>query len=183
MSPIGYEPFPNGGGINMGAYGGTAEASKSYFGDPVCEAIVAGDINGDCKVDLSDIAIMCSHWLIRGTDFVNMPPTVTIAEPADGAVIAIDQPDTPMIIVPDVSDPDGFVVRVQFVIEHTSRHRTRRTAMTDSDGTDGWQLQWFWWDRQNPYPEGDFTITASATDDDGAVTVSSPIVITVHRAP
>jgi len=28
-SPIGYEPFPNGGIINMGAYGGTPEASKS----------------------------------------------------------------------------------------------------------------------------------------------------------
>jgi alpha-tubulin suppressor-like RCC1 family protein len=28
-SPIGYEPFPNGGIVNMGAYGGTTEASKS----------------------------------------------------------------------------------------------------------------------------------------------------------
>ncbi|MBP7049893.1 MAG: right-handed parallel beta-helix repeat-containing protein [Phycisphaerae bacterium] len=32
-SPIGDEPFPNGGRINMGAYGGTAEASKSYAED------------------------------------------------------------------------------------------------------------------------------------------------------
>jgi len=30
-SPIGHEPFPNGGRINMGAYGGTPEASKSYI--------------------------------------------------------------------------------------------------------------------------------------------------------
>jgi hypothetical protein len=30
-SPFGDEPMPNGGRINMGAYGGTAEASKSYF--------------------------------------------------------------------------------------------------------------------------------------------------------
>jgi hypothetical protein len=29
-SPAGDEPFPNGGRINMGAYGGTAEASRSY---------------------------------------------------------------------------------------------------------------------------------------------------------
>jgi parallel beta-helix repeat protein len=28
-TPIGFEPFPNGGVVNMGAYGGTAEASKS----------------------------------------------------------------------------------------------------------------------------------------------------------
>ena len=62
-SPIGYEPFPNGGIINMGAYGGTAEASKSYFGEPVCETIVAGDINGDCKVNFEDFRLMALHWL------------------------------------------------------------------------------------------------------------------------
>jgi hypothetical protein len=62
-SPIGLEPFPNGGIINMGAYGGTAEASKSYFGEPVCETIVAGDINGDCIVNLKDFALLAFHWL------------------------------------------------------------------------------------------------------------------------
>jgi Disaggregatase related/Protein of unknown function (DUF1565) len=62
-SPIGYEPFPNGGVINIGAYGGTAEASKSYFGAPPCEAIIAGDINGDCRVDFADLAILTQHWL------------------------------------------------------------------------------------------------------------------------
>jgi hypothetical protein len=63
MGPVGHEPFPNGGIINMGAYGGTAEASKSYFGEPVCETIVAGDINGDCKVNFLDFRLMALHWL------------------------------------------------------------------------------------------------------------------------
>ncbi|UCG55802.1 MAG: hypothetical protein JSU70_13135 [Phycisphaerales bacterium] len=63
ISPIGHEPFPNGGLVNMGAYGGTAEASKSYFGEPVCETVVAGDINGDCRVDLLDFRLMALHWL------------------------------------------------------------------------------------------------------------------------
>lgn len=62
-SPIGYEPFPNGGIVNMGAYGATAEASKSYFGKPVCETVIAGDINGDCKVDLLDFALISFHRL------------------------------------------------------------------------------------------------------------------------
>jgi predicted outer membrane repeat protein len=62
-SPIGYEAFPNGGRINMGTYGGTVEASKSYFGGIVCQTIVAGDINGDCKVNFADFAIMALHWL------------------------------------------------------------------------------------------------------------------------
>ena len=62
MSPIMYEPFPNGGIINMGAYGGTSEASKSYFGKPPCEIIVAGDMNGDCLVNFLDFRLMALHW-------------------------------------------------------------------------------------------------------------------------
>jgi hypothetical protein len=42
MSPIGDEPYPNGGSINMGAYGGTAEASKS----PVISCWEAGECAG-----------------------------------------------------------------------------------------------------------------------------------------
>jgi len=63
MSPIGLEPFPNGGRINMGAYGGTEEASKSYFGGPVCETIVAGDVNGDCLIDFKDFFFVALHWM------------------------------------------------------------------------------------------------------------------------
>ena len=63
MSPIGLEPFPNGGRVNMGAYGGTIQASKSYFGGPPCETIVAGDINGDCKVDFLDFHFITLNWL------------------------------------------------------------------------------------------------------------------------
>ena len=62
-SPIGNEPFPNGGRINMGAYGGKAEASKSYFGEPPCEIIVAGDINGDCRINFLDFQLIALNWL------------------------------------------------------------------------------------------------------------------------
>jgi len=62
MTPIMHEPFPNGGIVNMGAYGGTTEASRSYFGEPLCETIVAGDINGDCEVNFLDFHLMALHW-------------------------------------------------------------------------------------------------------------------------
>ena len=62
MSPVGPEPFPNGGIVNMGAYGGTAEASKSYFGNPPCETIIAGDVNGDCEINFEDFCLMTLHW-------------------------------------------------------------------------------------------------------------------------
>jgi hypothetical protein len=60
---IGLESFANGGIINMGAYGGTGQASKSYFGTKPCETIIAGDVNGDCTVNLADMAILSQHWL------------------------------------------------------------------------------------------------------------------------
>ena len=62
-SPIGPETFPNGGVINMGAYGGTTHASKSWFGRPSCRTIIASDINGDCVVSLADFAVMAGNWL------------------------------------------------------------------------------------------------------------------------
>ena len=68
MSPIGHEPFPNGGIVNMGAYGAAAEASKSYFGKPPCETIVAGDVNGDCIIDFRDVGIMALHWCEENTN-------------------------------------------------------------------------------------------------------------------
>jgi len=50
-------------------YGDTGESSKSYFGEPICGTIVAGDINGDCQVDWYDLVIMALHW----TDDEPMP--------------------------------------------------------------------------------------------------------------
>lgn len=44
-------------------YGRTSESSKSYFGELVCETIVAGDIDGDCKVNFEDFTLMALLWL------------------------------------------------------------------------------------------------------------------------
>lgn len=60
---IGFEPFPSGGVVNVGAYGGMADASKSYIGEPVCTTPVQGDINGDCRVDWIDFAFVAFNWL------------------------------------------------------------------------------------------------------------------------
>jgi hypothetical protein len=60
----------------MGFYGGTTEASKSYLVSRSAKQIVAGDINGDCKVDFKDFAIMASHWLEDGSE--PLPPDVKV---------------------------------------------------------------------------------------------------------
>lgn len=55
LNPSG-EPMPNGGRVNMGAYGGTASASMS-------EWPIEGDINRNGIVNIGDLAILSRDWL------------------------------------------------------------------------------------------------------------------------
>jgi len=59
--PVGQEPFPNGGRVNMGVYGGTCEASKSWFGVASGPGIDAADLNGDGRVDAEDLRLAILH--------------------------------------------------------------------------------------------------------------------------
>jgi hypothetical protein len=34
--------------------------------DPACQAKLAADLNGDCRVDFADLAILASEWLAPG---------------------------------------------------------------------------------------------------------------------
>jgi len=62
-SLVGPEPFPNGGRVNMGVYGGTCEASKSWFGVAPGPGIEAADLNGDSRVDAEDYRLAMLRWL------------------------------------------------------------------------------------------------------------------------
>jgi hypothetical protein len=173
-SPIGVEPFPNGGYANMGAYGAGNQASKTYFGGPVCETIIAGDINGDCVVDFKDQAIMMSHWMMRGEDFGNKPPTVRITEPQDGDRIAWPGPTT---FRAEASDVDGQVDKVMFRVQYKSDDYTKTRNLEDNDGSDGWEHESTW-----PGVElGTWTVRAEATDNEGSRSFSPEISITLYR--
>ncbi|HUS74006.1 MAG TPA: right-handed parallel beta-helix repeat-containing protein [Sedimentisphaerales bacterium] len=59
--PIGSEPPPNGNRKNMGAFGGTARASKS----PAHWRSIA-DLTNDWIVDSNDLKVFVGHWLETG---------------------------------------------------------------------------------------------------------------------
>lgn len=59
--PVGDEPEPNGNRINMGAYGGTAEASKT----PTNWRSIA-DLTNDWAVDFNDLKVFVNYWLDTG---------------------------------------------------------------------------------------------------------------------
>jgi hypothetical protein len=59
---LGQEPFPSGGIVNMGVYGGTCEASKSWFGAEPGPGVEAADLNGDGQVDAEDYRLALQRW-------------------------------------------------------------------------------------------------------------------------
>jgi len=165
-NPIGYEPFPNGGRLNMGVYGGTVEASKSYFGKPPCQTLIAGDINGDCLVDARDLALMASHWLDCVAPTCNQAPEVYITAPGDGWEINL-RAET-IWAAAYAWDVDGSVVKVEFFFSGMS--------LEDNNGTNDWYKV-----EELEFDTGVNTITAQATDDAGAITVSDSVVFTAVR--
>jgi predicted outer membrane repeat protein len=171
-SPIGFEPFPNGGVPNMGAYGRSAEASKTYFSDNLDDVILAGDINGDSVVNYDDLYIIVSQWLLEGKDFINQPPVVTLIEPKDG-----DQIIWPgqLLFRAQAVDLDGEVKSVSFQIEHRTENSGHIVTTSGTKDGDDWvanipiniSLEY-----------GTWTVSAKATDNEGAVT-ESKVTITL----
>lgn len=61
-SPFDEEVPCNGGRVNLGAYGGTAEASRSGT-EKCCMLCIQGDFNCDCIINLEDLAVLMEQWL------------------------------------------------------------------------------------------------------------------------
>jgi len=180
---LGDELFPNGGRINIGAYGGTTEASKSYFGGPVCQKHRAGDINGDCKVDFDDLLIVISQWTAELPPEIPAGPLpgVVIVEPSDGATLEIR--NSPVLIRAEADDLEGRIIAVTFEISHAEQGFSYTGLYPGRMGEHGWYLEWDWTSPEYRLPEGRYTIIAKATDGEGATTTSSAVTITIVEAP
>ncbi len=177
--PTGFEPSPNGGMVNLGAYGGTAEASKSYFGGPVCETRIPGDLNGDCQVDNTDAILASQNWRQDPFAPANRLPAITITTPTDGAVIEVSPANPTILIVADASDPDGSVREVYFSVTQRTGDGSRQSATADNDPGDGWHWHWKFLDPASPYAPGQYTIAAHAIDDDCEIAFAPEVHIAV----
>lgn len=92
----------------------------------------------------------------------NVPPTVSITSPANNATF--DAP-TNMTVAASAADSDGSVVQVEFFAGTTSLG-----VVSSSPYTVTW----------NNVPLGPHALTARATDNDGAITSSTAVSITVN---
>ena len=108
-------------------------------------------------------------------DRTTATPHISITRPASGADFP---PDTPIEIVTDTRDPDGYVRRVEFFADGRKIGEANVEFIRPPDPG---QLQTFTFVWRQPLP-GAHALTAQATDDDGATGVSAPVSITVARS-
>jgi len=92
---------------------------------------------------------------------LNNPPQITWLGPADGTVFTAP---TNIVLSANASDPDGSISKVEFFQGATKLGETNATP---------YQFTW------NNVPAGLYSLTAKATDDSGATTVSSAAAIIV----
>lgn len=148
------------------------------------------DLDCDGSIGLGDFAVMADNWLMTGPgilgDFVadeivnfldfaafgivdsniiiNNPPTVSITSPANGATFSSPANIT---ITAAASDSDGTISSVAFYQD---------SNLLGTDTTSPYSYTW------SNVPDGNYVLTAQATDNDDAVTTSSPVSITVSTA-
>lgn len=95
----------------------------------------------------------------------NIPPTVSITSPANGATF---NPGDNIAIAAAASDSDGTVSKVEFYVD---------SNLISTDTTSPYNATW------SNATSGNHTLTAVATDNSGGVTSSAPISITVGSSP
>ncbi|HXR48465.1 MAG TPA: Ig-like domain-containing protein [Candidatus Limnocylindrales bacterium] len=104
----------------------------------------------------------------------NLPPSVSIIEPKDGDAFYTP---TNIQLLAKATDPDGSVTHVEF-FAGTNDLGSGVMVVLDPPGVNGvtgpvWFFNWL-----NP-PPGGYLLTAVATDNGGASTISTPVNITV----
>jgi len=183
-TPVASEPFPNGGIINMGAYGGTAETSKSCFGERVGENNINGDINSDCKVDLVDLLTVIAQWTNGVPPILEERPLLVVDQPLDGARLEISL--DPILIRAGVYDPDNSIKNVSIhVYGDGASWNTRRGAIQKEPSI--WPVEYFEWEwdynGQNQMGPEQYTIIVEAIDDKNDTIISPEIMVTLLEQP
>lgn len=123
--------------------------------------VPAGDYSLTVKATDDDGAVTTSDIINVTVTGGNLPPVVSITSPASGA--SFSEPGFIMINAA-ASDPDGSVAKVEFYVG---------SALMSEDTSSPYEYYWF------GVPAGNYSLTAVATDDDGTVTTSPVVNVTV----
>ncbi|MFL5729663.1 MAG: Ig-like domain-containing protein [Cytophagaceae bacterium] len=127
--------------------------------------VAAGTYTITAKATDNSAAVTTSTAVTIVVSAPNTPPTVSITSPANNA--SFTAPAT-ISIAATAADANGTVSSVQFF---------SGTTLLGSDATSPYTFSW------TNAAAGTYSLTAKATDNNGAVTTSSAVSITVNPAP
>ena len=135
---------------------------------PAVTSVMPATVFVGLAVTSNNNAALCTatfdNVTVRSLPTVNEPPTVTIITPLNGATFA----DPGRINIEAIADDsDGAVRKVEFF---------SGTQLFHTENLIPWAFTW------SNVPAGNYTLTAKATDNAGAITTSAPINITVGSA-
>jgi hypothetical protein len=158
---MGLPDLPNGEVAEITDAAGTASGQTA---DPDLDGIVSALDNCPAVANPTQIDTDGDGYGDACDPGTTIPPTVSITAPAGGSQFSAG---ADIAIAASAADSDGAVVSVSFFAGATH---------IGADSTSPYTLTW---PRVLP---GQYSLTARATDDDGAVTMSAPVAITVHGA-
>ena len=115
---------------------------------------------------------------ITGSNATNLPPVVNIVNPLNGSVYYTP---TNILLAAKASDPDGSISNVEF-FAGTNDLGPGGMAVLEPPGINGVTGPIYIFNWQN-VPVGQYPLTAVATDNGGASTVSSVVNISVFQGP
>lgn len=138
----------------------TAILSDSTVASPNVTGLVEGMYRFALTVKNSDSKISTDQVQVMVTGTSNVPPSVSLTEPVQHASFTAGKP---VNLAASASDFDGTVAKVDFY---------QGSTLISSTTTAPYAAQW------NP-SAGSYTLTAKATDNEGAVSTSTPVDVTV----
>jgi len=170
--------------VNWATANGTASAPSDYLANSGTLTLATGQttgtitvvVNGDTLneadetffVNLSNAAnatISDAQGVVTiRNDDANVPPTVSLTNPTNGAIFSAT---ADILISAIAADRDGSVAKVEFLQGNTKLGESAASPYT---------ITW------TNVAAGTYTLTARATDNLGAITTSSPVTITVNQA-
>jgi len=115
--------------------------------------------------------------ITKATDFIapqpsnsaaTLRPLVTITNPTNGAVLYVGNPLVGIAVSATASDLDGAVTNVKFFAG---------TNLIGQQASSPWTVAW------TNVTSGQYVLTAVATDNQGATTVSAPVSISLNVSP
>ncbi len=168
VNPAGVVPkvWGNGEFIDFNSW----DSYKVSYGDPIVSQrwgdarlrLQAGGEGVQIKVDKTTARVSYSTFTPGQGGGDNIPPVVSITAPAPGATFTKGETIT---IAASASDSDGSIAKVEFF---------RGSTKLGEDTTSPYRYNW------NNVPQGNFSLSAIATDNEGAATTSSLVNISIQ---